>query len=616
MKYKLGILSIFFSFYFAHAANSKNTKDSATQTLYSLSEAYQKGKLPEKVYLDTVHNTMRTFLSRNIFFTHKELLQMLDLYRQLIWKDKKNEGRKREYYGILSNQAQMSDRNGEMLYYAEKIDKLERETKKRQSLTALSIIAIYYDGQRSDEEIKALYEKEKSYLQRIPVIFDKEKLDENDLVQASMILELSARALYELHDTLSGAEAEDLLERLAAIARAKYKQDIDVMTRITISQMLAFYRGAVAKNSPMLMQEAFRRMEALLTEKNTPDYIMPYMQLTIAEAKTAYYIHYANSDSASYYLGRYEEMMKGNPNLYNSFVLKKYQARLLYLQGKYKESADMHETAMNILDSSRSILVRDIDNMMYARAETEEQQLLLADAAVRNRETERRFLLASAAIAILLIGGAFSIRYIRKRQKNKLVKFKLNMARNIHDETNPALLYAKALIKASRTGENREIATAELDSHIGYTMELIRSLSHDLKSDKQYVLNDLVTKTEQTLKKLNTGNDFTFTIQTNIDKKRFISHYQFSQLMSVLNECITNTIKHASFNKINATFINSGNKLTISYNDNGKGWEPQQEVTGIGVRNMAERIRQINGDWQIDNDYPNGYRINISGLLR
>ncbi len=165
--------------------------------------AYQKGKLSEKVYLDTVHNTMRSFLSRNILFTHKELLQMLDMYRQLIWKDKKNEGRKREYYGILSNQAQMSDRSGEMLYYAEKIDKLERETKKRQSLTALSIIAIYYDTQRSNEEIKALYEKGKKYLQSLPVIFDKEKLDEHDLVQASIVLELSARALYELNDTLA-----------------------------------------------------------------------------------------------------------------------------------------------------------------------------------------------------------------------------------------------------------------------------------------------------------------------------------------------------------------------------------------------------------------------------
>lgn len=616
MTYKQGILLFFFSFYFVYTANSSNPKDSATLVLHNLSEAYQKGKLSEKVYLDTVHNTMRTFLSRNIFFTHKELLQMLDPYRQLIWKDRKNEGRKRDYYGILSNQAQLSGRSGEMLYYAEKIDKLERETKKRQSLTALSIIAIYYDAQRSNEEIKALYEREKKYLQSLPVIFDKEKMDENDLVQATILLELSARALYELNDIRSGAEAEDLLEQLAAIARIKYKEDIDVMTRIAVSQMLAFYRGTVAQNNPLLMQEAFRRMEALLNDKNTPEYVKPYIDLTIADAKTAYYIHYANNDSAAYYLGRYEEMMNGNPNLYNEFVLKKYKSRLLYSQGKYKESADMYESAVGTLDTSRSILVKDIDNMMYARAETEEQQLLLAEAAVRNRQAERRFFIASAAIALLLIGGILSIRYIRKRQKNKLVAFKLNMARNIHDETNPALLYAKALIKASRSDEHRATANAELESHIGHTMELIRSLSHDLKSDKQYVLNDLVAKTEQTLKKLNTGNDFTFTIQTNIDKKRFISHYQFSQLMSILNECITNTIKHASFDKINATFTNSGNKLTISYNDNGKGWEAQQPATGIGVHNMEERIRQINGEWKIDNNYPNGYRISISSLLR
>ncbi len=98
------------------------------------------------------------------------------------------------------------------------------------------------------------------------------------------------------------------------------------MARITVSQILAFYRGAVAKNSPLLMQEAFRSMEALLTDKNTPEYIKPYMHLTIADAKTAYYIHYANNDSASFYLDKYEEMMKDNPNLYNGFVAKKYKA--------------------------------------------------------------------------------------------------------------------------------------------------------------------------------------------------------------------------------------------------------------------------------------------------
>jgi len=85
--------------------------------------------------------------------------------------------------------------------------------------------------------------------------------------------------------------------------------------------------------------------------------------------------------------------------------------------------------------------------------------------------------------------------------------------------------------------------------------------------------------------------------------------------MSVLNECITNTIKHASFDKISLTFANNGNKLAITYSDNGKGWE-MPAGGGIGMRNMQERIAQLNGEWKIDNDYPNGYRIHISCLLR
>jgi signal transduction histidine kinase len=616
MKHRLGSLLILFGVLFFHTAYSQNAKDSATLLLSRLSDAYQKGNLSEKDYLDTVHASMRTFLSRNIFFTHKELLKMLDPYRQVIWRDKANAGHKRNYYAILSNQAQMSDRGGEMLYYAEKFDKLERETKKRQSLTAMSIVAIYYNGQRSFGKIKALYEKWKGYLRSIPDIIDKEKLEAADLVQAAMVLECSTRALYELNDTLSGREAEEMLESIAAVARARYKKDFDVLARIKVSQILSFYRRAVARNNAGLMQEAFRNMDAFLEDKNTPAYMRPYMYLTIADAKTAYYIHYAGIDSAYHYLTRYEALMEGNQNTYNGFVLNKYKARLLYTEGKYKESADLYEKAMNTLDTSRTLLAKDIDDMMYARAETEEQQLLLADAAARNKRAEQRFFIASAVIALLLVAGLLVIQYIRRRQKNKLLEFKLNMARNLHDETNPALLYAKALIKASRSGEGREIANAELESHIGHTMELIRSLSHDLKSDKQHVLYDLVTKTEHTLKKLSAGSDFSFEIQTHMEKKRFISHHQFSQLTSVLNECITNSIKHASFSKISVTFANNNNKLTIIYNDNGKGWEAHQADAGIGMRNMEERIRQINGELRIDNDYPNGYRIHISCLLR
>ncbi|MDE1193366.1 MAG: hypothetical protein PW786_14665 [Arachidicoccus sp.] len=177
------------------------------------------------------------------------------------------------------------------------------------------------------------------------------------------------------------------------------------------------------------------------------------------------------------------------------------------------------------------------------------------------------------------------------------------MARNIHDETGPALLYAKTLAKSSRNGFEK----SELEQHIEHTMEKIRSLSHELKSNKQYTLNNLVKDLEITLKKLNYGDAFSYTIYKNIDEKHFLSHYQYSQLKAILNECITNTIRHAIFDKISIALVCKNNKLIVSYEDNGKGWQEDKSNIGIGMKNMEERISQLNGDWILHNNYPNGY---------
>lgn len=616
MKHFFIVLQATLYLFLTQAVYGQTAKDSATGVLYRISTAYQKGLLPESNFLDTVPYTMRKLLSENVIFTNKELLKMLTVYRTAIWRDKKYEARKRDYYAILSNQAQMGDRNGEMLYYAGKFDQLERETKNRKSLTALSVVAIYYDGQRANEKLAELYKKEKNYLEGIPGIVDKDQLSVSDLVQATITLELMARALYELNDTIAGAQAETTLGKIAVIAKEKAKGAPDVIARVNATRIFSFYRRGVAKNDPRLMQEAFRRMDEFVADGNTPEYMKPNMAIAAADAKTAYYIHYARIDSAAYYLERYQEFMKGNQNLYNRFVEKKYKARLLYTEKKYKESADLYETAMSMLDSSRTLISRDIDDMMYARAESEEQQLLLAEAELQNRIAEKKLLIGGATGSILLVCAFFFVRQLRRRQKDKLLEFKFNMARNIHDETNPALLYASALAKASRSTERGVIASTELEQHIGHIMELMRSLSHDLKSDKQYVLHDLVATMKQTLVKLNVSGDFSFDIQAGPGMKRFISHYQFSQLRSILNECITNSIKHASFDKIDLVFTSKGNRLVITYRDNGAGWPPSLQAAGIGIDNMKDRVRQLNGELEIANDYPNGYRITVSCLLR
>lgn len=613
----LRILSLLTIFTFMlKPAYGKSAKDSAVAALSQIEAAYQKGKLPEKVYMDSVYTTMRNFQSDHILFTNNELLQLLAVYRKIAWsRDHAQDWEhKRYYYAILSNQAQFADRAGEMLYYAEKIDALEQEAYKRPSLTALSIIGGYYETRRAPQSIANLYNKAKKYLSAFPGIARKKQVSVNDLVQAVIVLEKSAKAFYELKDMAAGKEAEALIAQIAAIARDVYKADNNVAANIDYLQQIALNRRADAEDNTSLQQAVFRNTEALLTSDKTPDYLKSYIYPDLVDWKTEYYLSHYNADSVAFYLKAYSELNGNDPLPYNKYLLNKFKARDLYHRGKYKESADLLVTSVELLDSAQAIAGKDIDDLLYANAKAEENHILLQEAEAKRLQSEKVLWLVGGLIAVLILSGLLLLRYSRRRQKARFLGFKLEMARNIHDEAGPALLYAKSLVRSLKPEYAQE--KNELEVHIDHTMELVRSLSHDLKSDQQYRLANLTHAAETILDKLSGMIGFNYTVNTSFDKNRFISSFQYNQVKAILNECISNSVKHAAFDSIELTLTQAGNRLTIAYKDNGRGWPGDQSPAGIGIRNMEERCRQLNGEWLLENDFPEGYSIQLTIPLR
>ncbi len=359
------------------------------------------------------------------------------------------------------------------------------------------------------------------------------------------------------------------------------------------------------------------QLDSLLLDTNTPDYLKNYLEFNIRDTKTLFFLDYLQNDSAAYYINLMKSMSGFNSSPSTAYMIKKYEARLLYNKGLYKASEDTLIQAIIMLEATNATTTEEVDDLIYTLTKVEDQQLMLKEAAAENLRKERLIRWVSyAAIALVLLGSTIFF-YIRQKQKRKFLDFKLNMARNIHDETGPALLYAKSLLKSCRVvGDNGKVRT-ELENHIDNTMAVIRSLSHDLKSDELYSIGSLVKETDKTLKKLKDLNVFDYKIEEQIKENRFISHYQFSQLKSILQECITNSIKHAQFNRIDISFIEIGNKLSIIYSDNGSGWnELANTSAGIGMNNMKERINLINGEIEIENRYPEGYSIRLIVLLR
>ena len=85
-------------------------------------------------------------------------------------------------------------------------------------------------------------------------------------------------------------------------------------------------------------------------------------------------------------------------------------------------------------------------------------------------------------------------------------------------------------------------------------------------------------------------------------------------IFRVLQECINNIIKHANANEVNIQMlIRQKNKLSISIEDNGKGFNTGNAVTfeGIGLKNIYSRIAFLKGTVNIDSQIGKGTAVYI-----
>jgi len=82
-------------------------------------------------------------------------------------------------------------------------------------------------------------------------------------------------------------------------------------------------------------------------------------------------------------------------------------------------------------------------------------------------------------------------------------------------------------------------------------------------------------------------------------------------LYRVLEELLTNTIKHAHAQKVFISFLVRDGNLLISYRDDGKGIDPPRP-TGMGTHNIQKRLALLNASYTITSSAGQGFLINIS----
>lgn len=622
MRSNSKLFFLFFLFFVWGTVQAQKT-DSLRKHLAYLLSHYQEHLLPDTAYLKGVDS------AASLLVNDDSLKELLSPYRQIAFGDKTLGIYRGRYYSYLAILSYNMNKYGSAIYYSEKNneEKIKTGVFEKDGIphSDLFAITLYYNN-KDYARVFSKYDALLPVLQKIPAGIRSGKISPEQTFVAFSILDAAIYASYKTSDTARGNEGIRICEKMQeAISEqsAKFRSYQTVYNFIYHTILFAREKYLRHYNSAQdLLQMA-------LTEVRSGDFLKHLQPSYTEELYTEafdFYFDNSRKDSARYYLGLVEAL-HGNlvhfSNLRQGFLLES-NTRLLASEGHYEAAYKNLWKLYQMSDSAFYAVSSDKDNNLYALAETENTRNELLNAEVKKEQAEQFTLTLFFIMSLLVAGGLAWGLTFRTRQKQRLLNLQLNLARNFHDEIGPMLLYANTLVK-KESEANPSNRIDELKIQLMNIMEAVRGISHDLKSNDLNTVQSFYKETTAILEKIRTttGIEYSGSLFSN---NRIMSHYQYINLIRIMNELISNSVKHSGCSTITFEVKATDKELRLTYSDNGKGMPHDRKEdkggdkaenkgsksSGIGQRNMEERTTLLQGSFHLYNKYPEGYSIVIS----
>ena len=88
-------------------------------------------------------------------------------------------------------------------------------------------------------------------------------------------------------------------------------------------------------------------------------------------------------------------------------------------------------------------------------------------------------------------------------------------------------------------------------------------------------------------------------------------------LYRIIQELLNNILKHAQAKKAIVQFVRDGNRLSITVEDDGKGFDMAEIATGnhAGMESVKSRVNYLNGKLQMDSQKNIGTTVMMDFLI-
>ena len=284
---------------------------------------------------------------------------------------------------------------------------------------------------------------------------------------------------------------------------------------------------------------------------------------------------------------------------------------------KGRNYLEAHTRLNDSLYKRERILRNEFTKVRYETEKKDKENKALKQENTRKQlalEAQRQqkiigWLLAGASI--LFIGFGTSIVLNRRKKlvfgaKMKQIevreKERQRIAKSLHDE-----VAGDIRMLHLELGKNNQLEEAK---KLAVIKETVRNLSHQLSSESF----DKVSFKDQIINIISDFFETDFRVKAKeIDSVlwEYVNNSIKRLLFLVIREGIHNAKTHAEASELTINFKEAKKVLFLTITDNGKGFNTASKNTGIGLKNMQERIEEVNGNFSIESTLEKGTIIYI-----
>lgn len=214
-----------------------------------------------------------------------------------------------------------------------------------------------------------------------------------------------------------------------------------------------------------------------------------------------------------------------------------------------------------------------------------------------------------------------TIRHLSSKLINAQEKERKRISMELHDELGQALNAVKLhiMVIGSRLkddqGEIRKTCE-ELHEYLNQVIENVRRLSLDLSPAS---LEDLGLRSSLQWLFKSSSKTANLNVTYRIPEiDRFFHQNHWITIYRVIQEALTNIVKHAQAKNISVVVERDDDTVTFSVEDDGQGFDPKQVAEdkvlrrGLGLITMKERVRMMGGAFELSSHWGQGTRITFT----